>query len=91
MCGFSVVLRDDRSHMGGVMIFSPWYLLVAYIWDIVGLRLFLGVYTKLHIWNSLFVVLLVVIVLNVGCWVLIPICTLFHCNFIVVNSFGPTT
>ena len=36
---------------GEVMICSPWYLLVEYVWDIVGLILFLGAYTILYIWG----------------------------------------
>ena len=32
-------------------ICSPLYLLVAYVWDIVGLILFLGVYIILYIWG----------------------------------------
>ena len=49
MCGFGVALGDERSHMGGVLICSPLYVLVAYVWDIVGHILFSGVYIKLYI------------------------------------------
>ena len=57
MCGFGVALGDERSHMGGVLICGPYYLLVEYVWDIVGHILFLGVYIQLHIGDCLFVVL----------------------------------
>ena len=47
------------------MICSPLYSLVAYVWDIVGLMLCLGVYTRL--WNGLLCMLsLVVIISSVG-------------------------
>ena len=55
--GFGVALGDERSHMGGVLICSPLYVLVAYVWDIVGHILFSGVYIKLYIGDCLFVVL----------------------------------
>ena len=42
---------------GGVLICSPWYVLVAFVWDIVGHIFFSGVYTGLYIGNSSFVVL----------------------------------
>ena len=47
--GLDVALRDERSHMGGVLIYSPRYLLVVYVWDIVGHILFSGVYILLYI------------------------------------------
>ena len=34
---------------GGVLICRPLYVLVAYVWDVVGYILFLGVYIKLYI------------------------------------------
>ena len=61
----------------GVMICNPLYVLVAYVWDIVELVLFLRAYTELYIWDSLFVVPLVVIVPSGGGWVHIIFCTLF--------------
>ena len=57
MCGFGVALGDERSHMGGVLICSPWYVLVVLVWDRVGHILFSGVYTALYIGDSLIVVL----------------------------------
>ena len=42
---------------GGVLICSLLYLLVAYVWDVVGHILFSGVYIKLCIGDCLFVVL----------------------------------
>ena len=58
MCGFGVALGDPCSHMGGgVLICSPWYVLVEFVWDLGGHILFSGVYTTLYIWDSLFVVL----------------------------------
>ena len=42
---------------GGVLICSPWYVLVALVWDLVGHILFSGVYTALYIGDSLIVVL----------------------------------
>ena len=42
---------------GGVVICSPWYVLVAFVWGRVGHILFSGVYTTLYIWDSLIVVL----------------------------------
>ena len=41
----------------GVLICSPLYVLVAYVWDVVGHILFSGVYIKLYIGDCLFVVL----------------------------------
>ena len=41
-----------------MLICSPWYVLVEFVWDIVGHILFSGVYTALYIGDSLFVVLL---------------------------------
>ena len=64
--------------------------MVAYVRYIVGLILFLGVYTELYIGDSSYVVPLAVIVPIVGGWVHIPVCTLFYCNFVLVNCFGPT-
>ena len=43
--------------LGGVIICSPWYLMVVYMWDVVGHILFPGVYIKLCIGDSLPVVL----------------------------------
>ena len=57
MCGFGVALGDERSHMGGVLICSPLYVLVAYVRENVGHILFSGVYITLHIGDCLFVVL----------------------------------
>ena len=45
------------SYGGGVLICSPLYVLVAYVWDIVGHIFFSGVYIKLYIGDYLFVVL----------------------------------
>ena len=45
------------SYGGGVLICSPWYVLVALVWDRVGHILFSGVYTTLYIWDSLIDVL----------------------------------
>ena len=39
------------------MICSPWYVLVEFVWDLVGHILFSGVYTALYIGDCLFVVL----------------------------------
>ena len=44
LCGFGVALGDERSHMGGVLICSPLYVLVAYVWENVVHILFPGVY-----------------------------------------------
>ena len=41
----------------GVLICSPSYLLVAYVWGVVGQILFLGVYLELYNGDLLFVVL----------------------------------
>ena len=38
------------------LIWSPLYVLVAYVWEIVGHILCLGVYIKLYIGDYLFVV-----------------------------------
>ena len=57
MCGFGVALGDERSHMGGSADCSPLYVLVAYVWDVVGHILFSGVYITLYIGDCLFVVL----------------------------------
>ena len=43
--------------MGEVLICSPLYVLVVYVWDVVGHILFLGVYIKLYIGDCLCVVL----------------------------------
>ena len=53
------VLHSGTSALiwGGVLICSPWYVLVEFVWDIVGHILFSGVYTALYIGDSLFVVL----------------------------------
>ena len=53
------VLHSGMSALiwGGVLICSPWYVLVAFVWDIAGHILFSGVYTELYIGDSLFVVL----------------------------------
>ena len=37
----------------GKVICSPWYLLVVYVWDIVGHILFSGVYIQLYIEDCL--------------------------------------
>ena len=54
-----LVLHSGTSALiwGGVLICSPWYVLVALVWDRVGHILFSGVYTTLYIWDSLIVVL----------------------------------
>ena len=53
------VLHSGTSALiwGGVLICSPWYVLVEFVWDIVGHILFSGVYIALYIGDSLFVVL----------------------------------
>ena len=53
------VLHSGTSALiwGGVLICSPLYVLVVYVWDIVGHILFSGVYIKLYIGDCLFVVL----------------------------------
>ena len=53
------VLHSGMSALiwGGVLICSPLYVLVVYVWDIVGHILFSGVYIKLYIGDCLFVVL----------------------------------
>ena len=53
------VLHSGTSALiwGGVLTCSPLYVLVVYVWDIVGHILFSGVYIKLYIGNCLFVVL----------------------------------
>ena len=58
LCVVSVLhLRPSALIWGGVLICSPWYALVEFVWDIVGHILFFGVYTALYIGDSLFVVL----------------------------------
>ena len=42
---------------GGVLICRPKYLLVVYVWDIVGHILFSGVYIQLYIRDCLYIVL----------------------------------
>ena len=46
-----------KSNNRAKVICSPLYVLVVYVWDIVGHILFLGVYIKLYIGDYLFVVL----------------------------------
>ena len=58
LCVVSVLhLGTSALIWGGVLICSPLYVVVAYVWDIVGHILFLGVYIKLYIGDCLFVVL----------------------------------
>ena len=53
------VLHSGMSALiwGGVLICSPLYVLVAYVWDVVGHILFSGVYIQLYIGDYFFVVL----------------------------------
>ena len=52
------VLHSGTSTLiwGGVLICSPWYVLVVYVWESVGHILFSGVYIELYIGGYLFVV-----------------------------------
>ena len=64
------------SYGGEVLICSPWYVLVAFVWDIVGhIFFFWCIHCTVH--RRFFICCsLVVNVPNVGGWVQIPVCSL---------------
>ena len=85
-----MTMYSDEISIGSV-ICSPWYVLVAYVWDIMGHILFSGVYIKLYIGDCL---LLFFSCNHTQCRGLgTNTCLYLHyCNLIIVNRlFGPAT
>ena len=75
---------------GGVTIRGPLLLLVDYVWESLGLIFVSRCEPSLYNWDSFTRCTLVARVPSVGGWVHNFACTLFHCNFILFNSFRPT-